>query len=473
MKAIWRWVLWRVGVNEREKFLLLAAPFALLFAFPYGWEIFNHRALGGVPTAGLSGADLMGPALALLAALHLGIVNLLTQNHPNHARLVPRQAFALRRALLSATLTSALLALGVCRMVSGQWLGPASPMLLALILLAPMAQRRLWLMILMGAAFPLILDPDYLWRRLQVEGAWSWVVELGLGGLALGLAALCLRWQSLSIGLGEASHRRRWAEQQGRLAPLRTTKPVEGWVSRLMAGLSSIICWPLAWQRRRLTLGRPWGSALTRLELTLWAPSLHPWLILVWAVYLMLFILSLDRDHAQSMMVVMVSMAGLLSQTARLKVLERGRFEQAVLLLLPGVPQGGALTRILLWRQWAVSMLSFVMVTAVLAWQAEFELTLMRGANLGVAGVLLLVVATALREPGSTRLGKSGADRWVGVSLVALLLSTVVSGLGQGLLAAGAAGFVLLSAHYGWRLVHARPMLPLGRTTALVGEGAP
>ncbi len=324
-----------------------------------------------------------GPVLAMLTLMLACVLfaliqsTLLRLDHPHAARLVPGHVTALRRsAVLSWLAVSVPAALVITAWLawSGHAQRPPLPVVLAFTaaLLAFVAAALRWwgLWVLLWLA-PLVTAPPGLRGPLHaglvaVWSAWLQHPWVGCAGVLLvtgaGVAAL--------FGRGDSAHLQAYArrEQLRRIAEagLGGQKPpleaYGGWLAVLTRPWRRLAD---AWLARCLARARPdVPSVMARLEIVLhgqqhWlrqAAVIVPLLVLVAASLVVVVLLA--RGEPRQMLegakvglsIGMASLAvgALASLPGALWVSRR---EQALLVLLPGVPRGAALNRALAWRQ--------------------------------------------------------------------------------------------------------------------------
>lgn len=355
---------------------LLLAPWqmqrnASLPAFYIGWGL---SGLGFALALGLS-LWLAGPELSWrLAALILaggmavpwliGFNSLLAQNHPNAARLVPGHVKRLRSvAVASYLLVSILCAVLLASQFPGgqEWLHGVALALFLLALTARWAQLWFWGTLILsampwwGKAMPAMMVWGVL-RAWQQGQAWSLSLVLLLL-LSWGLAGL------IQAGGGQHARqfeaRQKWrrlfeAQSQG----LPTHAPINAPMDRL----GQVFRWmqPL-WMRRVLRQARPTpASVMARLDLVSlgqahWTCQLSSVTVLLALLVLVFATMGWGRPEfwagftqhgttGLSFGLSSMCLGVLLTVPANL---HRSRREQALLMLLPGMPRGRELNRLL------------------------------------------------------------------------------------------------------------------------------
>lgn len=324
-----------------------------------------------------------GPVLAmvtlLLACVLFALIQstLLRLDHPHAARLVPGHVAALRRSALVSWLAisvPAALVIAAWLAWSGHAQRPPLPVVLAFTagLLAYVAAALRWwgLWVLLWMA-PLVTAPPGVRAPLLagLGAGWSaWMQHPWLGCalvlLVTGAAVTAL------FGRGDSAHLQAYArrEQLRRIAEAGLSgqkPPLEaygGWMAVLTRPWRRLAD---AWLARCLARARPdVPSVMTRLEIVLhgqqhWlrqAAVIVPLLVLVTASLVVMMVFT----RAQPQQLLEGAKVGLSIGMASLAVgalaslpgaLWMSRREQALLVLLPGVPHGASLNRALAWRQ--------------------------------------------------------------------------------------------------------------------------
>lgn len=374
---------------------------------------------------GLWAAVLAGSATLALGGLWTAVAgSLLTQNHPHAARFVPGHLRQLRQAALSAW---AVLSLACALLV---WAAferlPSFPALLlivaATLAFAAWALRAwaLWFVLSFGPALFFAFGLD---RRLAP--LWAALRELWAAqtGPVLALCLLGLAWSITRLfGNGDAAHgagyaaraRMRRAAREGATGHrggLATFGRPGEWLGRPFERAAS------AWLRHVLARARPTpASVMQRAEIVLHGQQ-H-WLRQALAVLLALAIAALSLGtvaalgglgkawtHGAFGMAIGLASMGINPSFALPGMLWHGRREQALLQLLPGMPQGAAQNRAVAWLQLRHALLAWTLTTlalAPLAWAADDPalLCLAFGA-LPLSAAWLLRAPAAMRAPSS------------------------------------------------------------------------
>ncbi|WP_310388371.1 hypothetical protein [Roseateles sp.] len=285
------------------------------------------------------------------------------QNHPHMARLVPGHVARLRRCAVGLMLSVSLGVAGVFGAATGSpllWGLGAGAVLLALAVCVRWVWLWLPLTILPLLGFWAPVEPllQSLWAGLR---HWYLTQPASLGLLA----ALLLPWLlSRLLQEGGATHRRSYRQQadlrqlMAGPASANTAKPM-GDIGRAFAQL---FAWPFApWREHLLRAAKPEArSALARAELVSLG-SLHWSCILggLSVVWIILALLAgwvqlryapdwseLGRNGSVGLQIgfVCAALNPLLGLAANLY---RSRREQALLMLLPGMPKGRVLNRLM------------------------------------------------------------------------------------------------------------------------------
>lgn len=387
----WQWrrndgSLWALGVYGALTLLLLLGP-----------------AVAALVWMPLRAAAVVVGALAFLAvALYWGLQlgALLRLDHPHLARTVPGHSRALRSVAVALWL--ALVALcGLAAALGGWWLegqGLSRGLAVAVgaattLFLLALAVRWWWLWL------PLSVGPAYMgsatWRAFMADG-WAWLQRLWQAqplGLALALLVLQALLLPLVFGRGDSRHASAYAARE-RLRQI----AADG-----AAGNKPMLA---AYGRWGEWLGRPWQrladawlahvcrhaqatprSAMARAEIVLhgpqhWVRFLSTGLLVQVVVALCLLATVqftglglqalLESGHV-GIAIGLTSMA-LSAVMALPAALWHTRREQALLVLLPGLPQGAALNHALAWRQlrqcwWTWALMLPALATVVWAGQ--------------------------------------------------------------------------------------------------------
>ncbi len=422
------------------------------------------------------------PTQRLLVPLGLGVAvvvtawcllvgSLLLQNQPAAARLVPghvgrlREVLLLAWALASVLVTAALMAGG-----------------LGLALAWPLAAGGLALLGLL-VRWPLGWIPVSL-----LPFPWAWLLPAGTWaeGIAL-LQQHPLRVVALSalivpmvlagvLGDGGRAHRARHARAERWREMARSDGSWQA--SGKVGGLGGLMNLPYQRQLQKWSAARGPGTVAPRLMLGL-GPAVH-WTVqfsgavLYGGILLLVGLCSLwipvsfpDFLRAGSFGLTIGLMSALLAPLTSLgRALDRSRAEQGLLVLLPGVPRGRALNRLLA-RQWLLQFGltwcgGLAVAVAVMAYSAA-----PRELLLPFLLAYLLPIATVWRDwSRQPRGGRGGTPVVLAVVLTAFFGYALYRWQGVPLWGIAAAQLALAAAvgGWGWRLQMSAPSaLPVGR----------
>jgi hypothetical protein len=445
-RAVWWAVLGSIGVG--------LAIMALTYLSSGRWR---PLALGVTATLG---------ALALWLTLVYG---LLMQNDPTIARTVPRHLVRLREV-------AALSWVAMTAWVAAMWwlagIPPFHPLLFSSLFLAALAVSARW-----AVGWLLIFAIPVLPGRLLAEAVsqasftQQW---LGSAAIVVAGAVLC----AVLLGSGDARHRRAHARRRAWRRAVVDEQVRPGTVAGSSLGRIT------EWLRRPyhrlfdLAVSRP-ASAWRRLILGL-GPHVHPAEHVAWAG----LVLGLLVAAAFTVAIVWPELTpsgmslfgpllgawstGFSPVGGTLGGLASTRREQALLMLLPGMPRGAALNRGLALRLWCRFGVAWAMVSLLsLAAVAWFAPDLKTEAAVAVASLLPTVGLLGIDLSRMPVRSANVLARWLLMTFacpgVALLLH-VTLGLGAAWVAGG---FVLASVGLlAWRwhaLGHTPQALPAGR----------
>lgn len=426
--------------------------------------------------------------LLVLAGLWVTVLgSLLEQNHPHAARFVPGHVAQLRRAALGTWALASLASAGL--LVLTLPMPTSFPLLLlaaaATCLYLAWAQRNwvLWLLLWVGPSLYGALGLHARLRPLyaQVAAVWSEQTLTLTAAALLALAALLARL----FGDGSERHQAAYAL---RSRILRMTRDGLSGKRTGLAGLGRPGQWlarpfdraASAWLARLIAHSSATeASAMSRAEIVLYGQQ-H-WLRQAMGVLLVLVLIVCSfaiafalagrglrggwQQGAVGMAIGLVSL-GFNPSFALPNMLWHSRREQALLRLLPGMPQGAQLNRAVAWRQLRQTGVAWGLTTLALGLLAEAS---GHSALLNLAfGALPLAVACTLRSPAAMRPPTS----WTTVLPVFgfFALGGALYGLQRGLgvpLAVVVGVSLALTAALGvwrWRAVCAAPVaLPAGR----------
>jgi hypothetical protein len=433
-------------------------------------------------------AVLAGSAVLALASLWMSVISsLLMQNHPHVARFVPGHLRRLREAALAAWL----LLSGSGALLLWAFL-PRMPSLPATVLLAAgtlafaawaIRHWQLWLVVSFG---PPVFLGSGLHRSLAPLAAAAgelWAAQ-PLSLLTLGLMALGVSVTRL-FGGGDEAHRAAYISRArmqraardgmaGRREGLAAFGRPGEWLNRPFRHATA------AWLRHVLATARPdTRSTLQRVEIVLhgqqhWLRQLIAALIgvgvatLCFTVAFTVFGPGLQNNwrHGAYGMAIGLSSMGFNPAFSLPGMLWHSRHEQALLKLLPGMPQGAAQNRAVAGLQLRQTLIAWAVTTlllALFAWVAD-DPALMSLAF----GALPLSVGCVLRAPA--RMTAPGASSTAMPVFAFILMGWGLYILHQHAhvpLAAMAGVSVALAAVIGawrWRMVMRAPQpLPAGR----------
>jgi hypothetical protein len=407
------------------------------------------------------------------------------QNHPHLARLVPGHVARLRRCAVALMLA---LSFGVAGVFGA---ATSSPLLWGLgagvTLLALAVCMRWWWLWLLATVLPFLgfWGPVEPFLKSMWAGLRHWYLtqpaSLGL------LAALLLPWLlSRLLQNGGAAHRRNYRQQEdlrqmmGSQASPKTAKPM-GSIGR---GFAQLFAWPFApWRKYLLRAAKPEArSALARAELVSlgnlhWSCMLGG-LSVVWVILALIAIwvqlryapdwseLGRNGNFGMQIGIVCAALNPLMGLAANLY---RSRREQALLMLLPGMPKGRVLNRLMgqrmllqFYLQWGLA-LAFIAAVVSLGGREHFS-------RLGFYALLAVLPMGGLLLRDWSRQNMPSGVRIALPLLVGLLGTGLVFGLawvGISLDLLAAASLLLSAGLLGWRwqryVLSSRSAMPVGR----------
>ena len=374
LRAPWQWrrndgSLWAWQLYGALTVLIFAVPAigVLLWLPPRAaWA-----SIGGLALIGLT---------ALWGQQFVGLQRL---DHPHAAHTVPGHARALRSTAIGlwaalAALVGVVVALGAALWLEDAelatvWRSGLAAMLGAgaLLLFVAAALRWWWLWVLAGAV-PALMGAG-LWRFIVFD-TWHLMQPLWqaqpLGVTLVSLAVLGLLLSTL-FGRGDAAHATDYQrrERVRRALAASPGDPNAGlaaygrwgqWLSKPGQALAD------AWLRRAVARAHPGrGSVMARAEVVLhghhhWLRQLFTLLFVQACVGLGLLLaaafsgvkLGVMLEHGRLGLAIGVGVMAFGAVLNLPGALWASRREQALLVLLPGMPQGAALNRSLAWRQW-------------------------------------------------------------------------------------------------------------------------
>ena len=449
--------------------LCFAAPVVLLVLGAFDPDPHKAEALRFFAVRGAW----VGVSALLVVGWAMLVGSVLVQNHPTLARLVPHHAGQLRLALLVAWALASLAAAALPGFAFDAPLAWACGVGAGLVLLAACLRwPPLWLGSVatpfavgwMTHRFSAADFGDALWgqwmsHHVLVTGAVvlagaSVLVGVVSGGGARHIAAYEAR---------QRLHKAVFAQQQGGGAGPVCSK--YGW----LRGLAEYGR-PYAWWMARL-LARPGSPVMARLLVGL-GPATHWtsrvfqafWFMAVSTLLCVLVSLFIGGDMLAYVLpwLAFSVLTGLCTPALQAVMhLKQTQREQALLVLLPGVPRGARLNRWLAWQTSATFVLA-ALCAILLAWCLNAIADAIRpgvamiatgGMTFGVAAALLPQVAWQWRH--WARLPAATGARQTAPVLAPILLGVAVMALhvatGVGYLAAGVALAVVSLAYCAWR----------------------
>jgi len=414
---------WRWRLNQTPRRLLWGGALGLaglmgLLGWAKGWTV-TVFAIGLVAT------------VLFIIAWMLTLSGLRRQNHPHLARLMPGHVLRLRLAVL---LIWGLPALAVGALAAWLQLDAWKA-----VLLTALGLSLLTLVVRWPVSFVLLcFTPPALIPMLEGSALGQGLVRAWLAAWQAGPAWLCLPllaglalFQMDLMGTGDAAHARRYEQMQRLLAAMQegagglNPRHQGRWGLRMLWLFSTLNRWYMA---RLIRRPRPTQRhALVRLELPLYG-SAH-WTIVVGSMLVVIPIVALGAvllgllvpglgpeartwrqlSWSWPLMALGQLFMGMMMGTlfSLGTALQRSRREQALLVLLPGLPQQGRLWAGLLGRQVLLMLGLAVPGLLLLSLAAAVPpASFLQGLGLGavVASLLLLGRWDTRTSAGSTRL---------------------------------------------------------------------
>lgn len=446
--------------------LCFAAP-VVLFVFSL---LMGHGAAAGKIRSSAGSSVWVGVGALIVAGWALFVGNVMRQNQPTLARLVPHHVSQLRRALLAGWAAVSLASALLPGLVFGAPLAWACAVAASLLLLA--AALRWPLLWLGGIAAPFVVG--WLTHRLgpgrfeeSIQAQWAGhrqAIACVLAAAGIAVLVAMVRGGGRQHTVADQRLRKPILEQPVGTAPVSSRW---GWIAGLvMHGR------PYGWWMGRL-LARRDSPVMARLLVGL-GPATH-WTTRVFQDFWYL-VVSLVLCTVASLLIGGDILAYVLPWLAFSVVtgictpalqavtqLKQTRREQALLVLLPGVPRGGRLNRWLAWEMSATYVVSACCAIA-LAWALDavadairpgISVTATGGMTFGVAAVLLPQVAWQWRRwarlygtAGSVSLAPTIVPVLMGIGVMVLHAAT-----GVGYVSVGVALAIASTAYCAWRWV--------------------
>jgi hypothetical protein len=467
----------------------LFAVVVLCAALPTGlwiWSLLVDSSVAERVRHGAEASVWVGAGALLLAGWAMLVGNLLQQNHPTLARLVPGHVGRLRAALLVAWAILALVAAGVPGFAFDAPLAWACGVAAALAVLA--AAVRWPLIWLVGIALPFVMAWFLDWDghdaivtalREQWQSA-DWLVTAIVATAGVVVLTLMIRTGGTSHAASFEARRRLGRAWNAGLAGGATTTSAGCW-----RPLGRFTARPYAlWMRHLLARGD--SPVTSRLLLGL-GPATHwtsrvfeSFWFLLFSGGLCLLMGSIVGGRMRVYMLPWIAftvLTGICTPALQaVPKLYHTRREQALLVLLPGVPRGARLNRWLAW-QMSLTFLVAALCGLAMAWalnafadsiEPGVAARATGGMTLAIAAALLPQVAWQWRRWARLRdAGGSGqsvpvlAPFVVGVAVLALHARTGIAWSTFGI--ALAAASLVYCAWRWWRMGREPSALPVGR----------
>jgi len=401
---------WQQRRNARAGFWGIGLVAALCMAAPVVlgvWSLLCDPVLAGALRRAMGVSACTGAAALVFAGWAMLVGNVLQQNQPALARLVPGHVGRLRGSLLSAWVIAMLAAAAGPGFVIGAPLAWACGMAAALALLT--AALRWPLLWLLGIVAPLAVRGVLAWFDSDDIDVALWTAWARHGWLIMAVVATAGAVVLASVvRAGGRDHLA--AYEAGRtvarcLGLCGRAPAVTAAALPAVASLRAIASRPYDWWLARI-LARGDSPVQARLQLGL-GPSLHWtsrlgdifWTIVLGGVALAVFA-AWTSVEVRATIIAWASFSALLtlgvSPSQAPSRLRKSQREQALLLLLPGAPRGAALGRWLGWRLTAQSLLATcagLLLSWALAGHAEATWP---GASMAALGGIGPIYATTL-----------------------------------------------------------------------------
>ena len=391
--------LWGIAVIIA---LCAAAPVALTT-----WSLVADPGMADSLRVSARASAWVGVAALLIAGWAMLVGNVLRQNHPTLARLVPGHVMRLRGALLAAWAMLVLLAAGVPGFAFDAPLAWACGMAASLVALA--AALRWPVLWLAGFAMPFLVTWFLGWRGHQavvadLRAQWQaagWLVMAIVATAGVTVLTLMIRTGGSIHGASYDAARRLGRAMSAGLGGSGTPTSLPGFWGRLAAGVGRPYA---AWMRH--LLAREDSPVMSRLLVGL-GPTAHWttrtfeafWYLVLSLVVCTVIGAMVGKDTIAFILPWMCFsvLTGLCTPALQaVSRLHRTRREQALLALLPGVPRGVRLNRWLAWQMSAAFVVSALCGMA-LAWLIAVGAdALQPGVIEGAAGGMVPALAAAL-----------------------------------------------------------------------------
>jgi hypothetical protein len=390
----------------------VALVIALCFAAPVGLLAWHWLFAAGRPDDPLLQGALrsfwIGVAALLVAGWAMLVGNVLQQNHPTIARLVPHHASQLRLALLVAWALASLAAAALPGFAFDAPLAWACGVAAALALLA--ACLRWPPLLLGGIASPFVVG--WVTKRYGPETFMDAVWQQWADHRALATGIVVTAGAAILVATvrgGDARHMAAYESRQRLRQGALPQRPGDGRVS-----VCSRVGWigelavdgrPYRWWMASL-LARPDSSVMSRLLLGL-GPAAH-WTTRIFQAFWYVVIstglcLLVSLFVADGMLAYFLPwlafsvLTGLCTPALQAAAqLRRTQREQGILALLPGVPRGARLNRWLAWQMSASFLVAALCAFALAMILNAVADTLKPGVSLDATGGISLALAAVL-----------------------------------------------------------------------------
>ena len=471
------WVIWLIVA------LCFSLPIAML-----AWSLFENPELAAAMRHGAAASARIGLVTLLIAWWAVVVANVLEQNHPTLARLVPHHAAQLRAALLAGAAGMVAFASLALRGLAPDSLACA---VVAAVVLAVLAASVRWpLLWILGCLVPYVTNgaspgvpdaSDFVLRQWREQP-----FTIAMTGSAAAIVLLVALIQD-----GGRRHAANYAARSDRMRRMQAAfRGEQSLRTHRRGSLACLLHSPYhAWLR--YVLASPRGSARARTLLGL-GPAVH-WTTLpiaftvttlgILAGVVLLELVALVFPALRGFVPVILSsvsigvMFGLMSPAMQMQSrLYQTHREQALLALLPGVPPRAALNRWLGWQLSAQFVLAWVGALVLMALFSELARHLGRPAvdiSYPTSRALMALATLPLvtlqwrrwaRLPAPTSLN-AGGPALVGLALAAVAYTGQATGWFT--LAEAGTAFALVALAWcalRWRRMGSEPSaFPVGR----------